>query len=210
MASSSVDTVLGIGPTDRKAELTRERILDAAARAFRDRGYAGARLADIAASIGMKAGSLYYHFDSREALVEAVMVRGLGRAHAALERRLAALTSDTPPLARIEAAIETHLTEVLHDSDSVSASIKLIWQVPADIRDRVLAGHRAYGMIWTRLLREARAAGALRADLDLSVTRMAILGALNWAVDWYKPGGASPRRIARDIAQMVLGGRATR
>ena len=55
----------------------------------------------------------------------------------------------------------------------------------------------------------ARKAGAIRADLDLSVVRMAIMGALNWAADWYKPGRMTPREIARDITAMALGGLAT-
>ena len=53
----------------RKSDITRQAILDSAARAFRLSGYSGARLSDIAAGAGMQAGSLYYHFDSREALL---------------------------------------------------------------------------------------------------------------------------------------------
>jgi len=193
-------------PPDGKAEATRARILDAAARALRARGYAGARLADIASEIGMKAGSLYYHFDSREALVEAVMARGLDYVHTTLERRLASLPADTPPPVRLEQAIETHLVGMLTQGDAASASIKLIWQVPPPVRARVLAGHRAYGALWKKLLRDARRAGAIRDDVDLSVVRMAILGALNWAVDWYRPERASPAAIARDISSMVLRG----
>ena len=44
--------------TPRKSDMTRQMILDAAARVFRIEGYSSARLTDIAALIGMKAGSL--------------------------------------------------------------------------------------------------------------------------------------------------------
>ena len=44
------------------------------------------------------------------------------------------------------------------------------------------------------------------ADLDLSVVRMAIMGALNWAADWYKPGKLAPQRVAHDIVSMTLHG----
>lgn len=189
-----------------KSDVTRARILDAAATEFRDQGYAGARLADIAARIGMKAGSLYYHFESREALVEAVMERGISRTQAALEQRLAALPAGTDHLTRLEAAIETHLVLLLEQGDSASASIKLIWQVPGDVRERAVERQRAYGELWRRLLADARKAGAIRADVDLSIVRMAILGALNWALDWYKPQRGSPKRIARDISAMILNG----
>jgi AcrR family transcriptional regulator len=60
-----------------KSELTRQRILDAAAKVFRSNGYSGARLSDIAALAGIQTGSMYYHFDSREALVEEVLHLGI-------------------------------------------------------------------------------------------------------------------------------------
>lgn len=189
-----------------KAEATRQSILDAAARIFRRDGYSGARLSDIAAEIGMKAGSLYYHFGSREALVEAVLEVGTQRTHARLVERLAALGEGGDHLARLRTAIETHLLMVLAQEDVTSATIKLIWQVPAQLRERILAGQRAYGALWSGLLAEALAAGAIRADVDLTVARMAIMGALNWAADWYKPGRMTPEEIARDIATMVIGG----
>ena len=189
-----------------KAEATRQSILDAAARIFRRDGYSGARLSDIAAEIGMKAGSLYYHFGSREALVEAVMEAGTRRTHARLVEQIAALPADADHLTVIRTAIETHLVMVIAQEDNTSATIKLIWQVPQQLRDKVLTEQRAYGALWRDLLSEARAAGAIRPDVDLSVVRMAIMGALNWAADWYKPGRMSPEEIARDIATMIIGG----
>ena len=189
-----------------KAEATKQSILDAAARIFRRDGYSNARLSDIAAEIGMKAGSLYYHFGSREALVEAVMEVGTRRTHARMIEQLSALPPDADHLTRIRTAIETHLVMVIAQEDITSATIKLIWQVPGPLRDKVLAEQRAYGGFWRDLLEQAQAAGALRADLDLSVVRMAIMGALNWAADWYKPGRMSPEDIARDIATMIIGG----
>jgi len=204
--------VLAEAPAEEpgKAEATRQSILEAAARIFRRDGYAAARLTDIAAEIGMKAGSLYYHFGSREALVEAVMQAGTRRSHQAVLETLAALPADAGALERLEAAIERHLVMVLAQEDIASATIKLIWQAPAAVREKVLAEQRAYGGLWRTLLQEARAAGVIRPDLDLSVTRMAIMGALNWAADWYRPGRLTPEEIARDIAAMVIGGLAPR
>jgi TetR/AcrR family transcriptional regulator, cholesterol catabolism regulator len=189
-----------------KAEATRQSILEAAARVFRRDGYASARLSDIAGEIGMKAGSLYYHFGSREALVEAVMEVGTRRTHARMAAELAGLPAGADHLMRLRTAIETHLVMVLAQEDIASATIKLIWQVPPALRETVLAEQRAYGGLWGALLGEARAAGAIRGDVDLSVVRMAIMGALNWAADWYKPGRMTPGEIARDITAMIIGG----
>ncbi len=53
-------------------EATRERLLQAAARAFGDSGY-GARLEDIAEAAGIRRSSLLYHFRSKDELYAAVI-----------------------------------------------------------------------------------------------------------------------------------------
>jgi AcrR family transcriptional regulator len=194
----------------RKSDLTRQRILQAAARVFRDQGYAGTRLSDIAAAADMKAGSLYYHFDSREALVEEVVLEGVQRAKEAVQERLQSLPAGATALQKLEAMIETHLIFVLLQNDISSASIQLVWQIPLESRERTLVVQRAYGAVWRRVLEAARDTGEIRSDVNLSAIRMSILGALNWAADWYHPTGAPPRQIARDIVAMVLHGLATR
>ena len=195
---------------ERKSEVTRRRILDSAAKVFRDQGYSAARLCDIADAIGMKAGSLYYHFDSRESLVEAVMELGLARTRAAVKAKLASLPARSSALDRVRAAIETHLVMAVEQEHYTSATIKLIWQVPPAIRERQLASQREYGDEWRKLLEDARRARLIRGDLDPSVVRMAILGALNWAADWFEPGKKTPSRVARDIAALVLEGLAAK
>lgn len=190
----------------RKSDLTRQRILQAAARVFRERGYSGTRLTDIADAADMKAGSLYYHFESREALVEEVVLEGVRRTKDAVQDRLRELPAGATFLRRLEVMIETHLTFVLLQGDIASASIQLIWQIPQEIRERTLAVQRAYGATWRQVLEAARDAGEIRSDVNLSAIRMSILGALNWAADWYHPTGAAPKQIARDIVVMVLHG----
>jgi AcrR family transcriptional regulator len=58
--------------TDR-AEETRRRILDAAAAAFGERGFAGTSLNDLIRSSGVTKGGFYFHFPSKEALALAVI-----------------------------------------------------------------------------------------------------------------------------------------
>lgn len=197
--------------TLKKSEATRQRILDAAARVFRDKGYAGARLSDIAAAAGMRAGSLYYHFDSREALVEEVLRAGVARAIGFVREQVESLPPDASPLERLRAAMTGHLVVVQEIGDYTSANIRIFGQVPEDIRRRHLEDQRAYGAYWRDLLVSAQKAGELRPDLDTSVIRMLILGALNWSVEWYQPDGRqSAEEVAAEFVAMVFEGLATR
>ena len=190
----------------RKSEQTRQRLLDAAARVFRDKGYAGARLSDIAEAAEMHTPGVYYYFPSKEDLVEEVLHAGVARAAAFVEERLAAVPEGASALDRLRAAIEGHVLMVLEIGDYTSANIRIFGQLPADIRHRHLAQQRAYGDLWRSLLEEARAAGELRPDLDLSVLRMLILGALNWTVEWHRPGMLSATEVARHATTMICEG----
>lgn len=65
----------GAGLVTTKAEETRERILDAALRLFRKRGFDETTMRDIAAEAEVATGAAYYYFDSKEALVMAFYER---------------------------------------------------------------------------------------------------------------------------------------
>ncbi|WP_164135302.1 helix-turn-helix domain-containing protein, partial [Stenotrophomonas maltophilia] len=82
----------------------RQQILDVAASLFRARGYTETSLRDIGAQVGMKAGSLYYHFASKEELAAEVLRIGVQRVHEAVVSAVAGLGPQAPMKARIEAA----------------------------------------------------------------------------------------------------------
>lgn len=94
---------------DPSAVDTRERVLRAAERAFGDKGYAAATLAEIARGAGIRRPSLLYHFGSKEQLYEAVLERAFGQLNADLGL---AMGTAAPPEVRLRAltrAYRAHL-----------------------------------------------------------------------------------------------------
>lgn len=67
---------------------TRERILEAASRLFREHGIAAVGLAKIMAEADLTVGTFYTHFKSKEALVREALLRSLDQRHEALEQTL--------------------------------------------------------------------------------------------------------------------------
>lgn len=192
---------------ERKSTRTRRRILDAGAAAFREEGYAAVTLKGIAARAGLQAGSLYYHFASKEELVEEVLELGVEGVSAAAREAVAALGAEAGAEVRLRAAITAHLEFVLAESDYAVANIRILSQVPKEIRDRHLKRQRRYGAFWRELFEAAAASGEVRTDLDLSLVRMLTLGALNWSVEWYDArGGRTPAEISAHLATMILEG----
>jgi AcrR family transcriptional regulator len=96
----------------------REQLLDAAARVFAEKGYAGTKIMDIVREAGLSAGAVYGRFRSKnELLTEAVVSRSIRQARSAQveERKVADLivrmtTENRGPLADLEALqLEAHV-----------------------------------------------------------------------------------------------------
>ena len=203
----AVAKVNGTANRIRSSNVTRQRILDAAAKVFRDKGYAGARLADIATAAGLQgAGSLYYHFPSRDALVEEVLRAGVAHTVEFVKRAVDALPAEATPGERLQTAMRAHLLCVLSIGDYTSANIRIFGQVPAGIRRKHLVAQRRYGVYFRQLLEAAQAAGEIRADVDLSVVRMLAFGAMNWSVEWFDPERSSAEQVAAEFVGMVFRG----
>jgi AcrR family transcriptional regulator len=189
-----------------KSARTRERILDAAAHVLSRKGYAGTRLTDVADHAELQAPAIYYYFPSREDLIEEVMWTGIAHMRGHIEQVLAALPADTDPLGRIDAAVEGHLRYELEISDYTTAAIRNAGQIPENIRIRYSAEASKYGDVWRKLVQDAANARLLRSDLDPAVARMLILGALNWAAEWWNPRRGSLDIVVRTAQSLVRHG----
>jgi AcrR family transcriptional regulator len=185
---------------------TRDRILLEAARLFRHRGYAATTLRDIADAAGLKAGSIYYHFDSKEHIVSEVLDKGTSILNDTVKSRINALPENAPWRDRIAAGIDGHLWGILHHSDFISANIRIFGQIPASARNRHRIGRRAYSDYWDDLLNSALASGELRKDTSIPMIRLFVIGAVNWTVEWYNPQRGSFEDFSRQITAIVFDG----
>lgn len=88
---------------------TRQRILDVAARQFRERGVAAAGLAGIMAEAGLTNGAFYVHFESKDDLVCAVLDDALARREKTLGERITSRDS-------IEAVVSDYLSRKHRDN----------------------------------------------------------------------------------------------
>jgi len=192
----------------KKGVATRARILDSAAHTLAVKGYAGTRLSDVAAAANTQAGSLYYHFPSREELVEEVLRVGQERTSGFVRRRVAALPADASDLDRLREAISAHLDSGLEMGDYTAATIRTIGQVPEEIRKRRIHEQREYGDFWRSLVNDAHASDELRTDINSSALRMLLLGAMNSVPEWYRPrrDGLSPADLKAQFDLLFLDG----
>lgn len=191
---------------ESKSALTRSRILDAAARVLSERGYAGLRLTEVAAAAALQAPAIYYYFPSREDLIEEVMWAGIADMRHHVTAVLEAVPDGTPALDRLLAAAEAHLRHELELSDYTTASIRNAGQLPEGIRKRQIREEERYGEIWRRLINDVAREGILRPELDLYIAQMLVLGALNWAVEWWNPRRGSIEAVVHNAQSVIRHG----
>jgi AcrR family transcriptional regulator len=187
-----------------KSARTRGRLLDAAAAVLSRKGFSGTRLSDIAKQADVQAPAIYYYYPSREDLIEEVMYAGAAAMREQLMETLDALPPSTTPSDRISAAVETHLRHELEISDYAKAIIRNANQLPEQVSKRALAEITAYNEIWRSLVADLAAAGQLRADVDPAVGRMMVLGALNWAAEWWDPDRGPIDEVISTAQSMIL------
>lgn len=204
MASAAVAAVADAA--EPKSAQTRRRILDAAAHVLSAKGYAGLRLNDVAAQAELQAPAIYYYYPSRDDLIEEVMWAGIADMREHVIAMLDGLPANVSPLDRLLAAVEAHLRHELEISDYTTAAIRNSGQVPQGIRKRQILEEQRYGEVWRRLINEMARSGQLRADLDLYMAQMLVLGALNWAVEWWDPRRGSLEAVVANAQSFVRHG----
>lgn len=176
-------------PDDRRQVLIGE-----AARLFGSKGYENTSMRDIAAAVGILPGSLYYHFPSKEDLFVAVYSFAVSQS---LDAVKTAVASRVDPWARLEAACIAHLQGVLDKNRfaAVLVSHLAIESMP----EQVVPLRDSYEAVFKDLIAEL----PLPPGIDLRIFRLGLLGSMNWAITWYRPGGETPGSIARKLMNLI-------
>jgi AcrR family transcriptional regulator len=116
---------------------TKTRILDAAEKLFGDNGFDATSLRDITTEADVNLAAVNYHFQSKESLIEAVILRTAGPVN---ERRLAMLDA-AGPKATIEQILEAFVGPVLEQDFQPMAPLMARVLASPEIMQRVFKQH---------------------------------------------------------------------
>jgi TetR/AcrR family transcriptional regulator, cholesterol catabolism regulator len=182
----------------------REAIMDAAMHQFGKQGYTGTSMRDIAGAVGVLPGSLYAHIASKEALLVEIVDDGINRFLAAVRPHIA---SNASPTDKMRAMIIAHV-EVVADNPERSLVVFHQWRFLGEGNIQAAIGKRRdYEQAFIGVIEEGMRTGTFRADLNLRIAVLTILGALNWSPEWLSPEGKlSPEAVGGLIADTLLTG----
>lgn len=191
----------GRKPLGNGAEANRRsELLHAAARLFVEKGFAATTTRDIADAVGMRSGSPFYHFRSKQALLKAVMIDGLESGHARLQ---AALEGIDDAERRLRALIRTHLGSLLEGDCRAPMLLGEMRALDAAARAEINAAFDRYQSPWQATLDALDAEGKIASAAP--PVRLFLFGMLNWSIQWYRPDGAlSLDELAERAANMLL------
>ena len=176
------------------ATATDEKILLAAGKLFREKGFSATTVREIANGAQMLPGSLHYRYASKDEILIALMRRGIERAIGAVQ---SAVSGIRDPIERLRLGMRQHLKVLLTGEDALYVLLFDWRSLPAGAREGVERERAKYEAYWDGLLFEAAGSGRSRPMIDLVAVREFGFGALNWVATWYRPGaGRTPEQIA--------------
>ena len=178
----------------------REDLLRAAARLFVAKGFDATTTRDIAEAVGMRSGSPFYHFRSKQDLLKAAMIEGL---ETGCRRLQAAIEDVADPEQRLRVMIRTHLGNLLEGDCQAPMLLFESRSLDAAARAEIAAVADRYQRVWQITLDELAASGRLRSSAR--PLRLFLFGMLNWSNQWYRPDGElSLDEIADAAAELLL------
>ena len=180
-----------------------QQIIDAAAQVFREKGYDGATLRDIAKEAGLLPGSLYYHIRSKEELLRLIVEQPIRDLHAHLEEIVA---SEAAPAQKLAQALAAQLRAFDTHYPYLFVHLHNLLQVDTMHPDMQKRAKR-YEAFWQQILTQGVKIGEFPLDVDVKVTAFAIIGMCNWMHRWYRQDGRlSIEEIIQQFSRLVLAG----
>jgi len=186
----------------RRHVARRLEILRAAGREFRARGFAETGMRDIAEAASLSPANLYNYFQGKHEILFFCQDSSLDRMIAALEK---ARRMRTSAAARLRTVIVSHLRCLLDEVEGSAAHL-LTNVLPRRQRRYLIAKRDRYEFGVRSLITAGMRSGEL-IPCDAALAARAMLGALNWSVQWFRADGPmSTAEIAEGLADYLIRG----
>ena len=183
--------------------MSREAILESAAQVFRQKGFHGASMADIADSVQLQKASLYHHFSSKQDILLQLLDRAL---EMVTERMEQVMAQAVPADEKLRLAMRSYLKTLSEQGDLVSVMLLEHRSLDPEYRSRHIPHRDRFEQMWRDLIQQGVETGIFACD-DIPLTVRGLMGVMNWTITWYRSGGElSIDEISDDFASMFMSG----
>ncbi len=182
-------------------ESPRGRILVAAARLFREKGYNRTTMRDLGANVGILSGSIFHHFTNKDEILFAVMDEVVIAMDEALKVSLSKANTIND---KIRALIANEL-DFIHGKTSNATYVMVYeWRALSEgYQQQIMQGRAGYFELWQSTMSEARRQGVITMEPDC--LRQLLHGAILWTSHWYKSDGKlTMRQLTNRIMSLAI------
>jgi TetR/AcrR family transcriptional regulator, cholesterol catabolism regulator len=183
--------------------MSREAILESAAQVFRQKGFHGASMADIADAVQLQKASLYHHFSSKQDILLELLDLALEMVTGRMSQVMA---QDIPADEKLRLAMRSYLKTLSEQGDLVSVMLLEHRSLDPEYRSRHIPNRDRFESMWRDLIHQGVDGGIFACE-NIPLTVRGLMGVMNWTITWYRPGGElSIDEISDDFASMFMNG----
>lgn len=183
--------------------MSREAILESAAQVFRQKGFHGASMADIADAVRLQKASLYHHFPSKQDILLELLDKAL---ELVTDGMAEVIAQDLPIEEKLRLAMRSYLKTLSEQGDLVSVMLMEHRSLDPEYRSRHIPRRDRFENMWRDLIQQGVESGVF-ACTDVPLAVRGLMGIMNWTITWYKPDGhLSIDEISDHFANMFMNG----
>lgn len=186
-----------------KGGATRDDILEAAANLIVTQGYSACTMRSISEKVKIKAGSLYYHFASKDEIVVEIMNRGTEMLLDEVREALEQLPESAGFEDRLRKAVGVHVACKL---DQATPFLQVYEHLTPVIKRQSREKRRVYTQLWMDMIEEGKRNGAVRKDLNTGFFVSYLLTGLNRLPEWFHRETMKIEDVTRMILDMTTNG----
>ena len=178
-----------------------DQLLETATLLFKEKGYHNTSMQDLADTLGLQKGSLYYYIDSKEELLRELLEQATSILGARIDEIYASHLSASEKLRR---ALENHGQAIMDNLNLVTVYLQEYRSLPPERLEEVLAAREHYEERLMQILQDGITSGEFN-PVDVKMTVFGFLGMLNWTHQWFSPDGAlTSEQIAAILADLAM------
>src|SRR3990170_4499413 len=154
----------------------RDRILHAAIKIFSQKGFFNSKVSDIAQSAGVADGTIYLYFKNKDDLLISLFEEKMGEVVAEIRVRVA---DEGDALSRLRIFIRNHMGLLLREAGLIEVLQVELRQSNKFMKEYVPVKFLEYLDVISGILEDGKREGVFRPDLNVTLARRAIFGALD-------------------------------
>ncbi|PYC76868.1 TetR family transcriptional regulator [Streptomyces tateyamensis] len=187
--------------TPNRTTYTVESLLAVTVQVFNARGYDGTSMEDLSRAAGISKSSIYHHVRGKEELLRLAVGRALDGLFGTLDEPAA---TSGRPVDRLEHVVRRTTEVLLTELPYVTLLLRVRGNTGTE--QWALERRRDFDHRVAELVREAVAAGELRAQVEPRLATRLLFGMINSIVEWYRPGSPQADGVAEAVVRLAFDG----